>query len=55
MQLAAADVAGACHDQCVADQRECLASAPCTAGTAAEQTECKRQCEQTYSFCLAAC
>lgn len=52
---AAGPPAGGCQEKCVADERDCLASDPCTAGTPEEQKECKRKCEQIYAFCLAEC
>jgi len=51
----AADAAGTCQERCLADERQCLASAACTAGTPGEQKECRRVCDQTYTLCLEAC
>ena len=50
-----AAAAPACREKCVAEQRECLASEACTSSTPDEQKECRRVCEKTYSFCVAAC
>jgi hypothetical protein len=54
-RLVLADAAGTCQERCLADERECLASAACTAGTAGEQKECRRVCDQTYTLCVEAC
>jgi hypothetical protein len=51
----AAEAAPTCGQQCLAEQRDCLASETCTSGSPAAQKECRRVCEQTYRFCVAAC
>jgi hypothetical protein len=50
-----ARAAGTCEQKCLADQKECLLSGPCSTGNAGEQKECRRVCEQVYTFCVSAC
>jgi hypothetical protein len=50
-----ARAAETCEQKCLAEQKDCLGGGKCSTGNAGEQKECRRVCEQLYTFCVAAC